>query len=109
MKRKVILIVLDSVGIGALDDAAAYGDAGADTLGHIINTCRPPLPHLMALGLGNIDGAGFPGAVRTPGWLLWQAARGFCGQGYDDGTLGDRRRACLPGRSPLFQTDSRRN
>ncbi len=66
MKRKVILIVLDSVGIGALDDAAAYGDAGADTLGHIINTCRPPLPHLMALGLGNIDGAGFPGAVRTP-------------------------------------------
>ena len=38
MNRKTILIVLDSVGIGALPDAAAYGDAGADTLGHVINT-----------------------------------------------------------------------
>lgn len=64
--RKVILIVLDSVGIGALDDAAAYGDAGADTLGHVIHTCRPNLPNMMALGLGNIDGAGFPGAAPAP-------------------------------------------
>lgn len=66
MNRKAILIVLDSVGIGALDDAAAYGDAGADTLGHIIRTCQPKLPHLMELGLGNIDGASFPGAVAAP-------------------------------------------
>ena len=66
MSRKAILIVLDSVGIGALEDAAAYGDAGADTLGHIINTCHPNLPNLMAMGLGNIDGAGFPGAVAAP-------------------------------------------
>ena len=36
MSKKAILIVLDSVGIGALEDAAAYGDAGADTLGHSI-------------------------------------------------------------------------
>ena len=37
MSKKAILIVLDSVGIGALADAAAYGDAGADTLGHILS------------------------------------------------------------------------
>lgn len=66
MGKKAILIVLDSVGIGALPDAAAYGDAGADTLGHIINTCRPDLPNLMAMGLGNIDGASFPGAAAAP-------------------------------------------
>lgn len=66
MSKKAILIVLDSVGIGALPDAAAYGDAGADTLGHIINTCHPALPNLMAMGLGNIDGASFPGAVQAP-------------------------------------------
>ena len=66
MSKKAILIVLDSVGIGALEDAAAYGDAGADTLGHIINTCYPNLPNLMAMGLGNIDGASFPGVVAAP-------------------------------------------
>ena len=66
MGKKAILIVLDSVGIGALPDAAAYGDAGADTLGHIINTCHPDIPNMMALGLGNIDGASFPGAAQAP-------------------------------------------
>ncbi|MDO5298488.1 MAG: phosphopentomutase [Clostridia bacterium] len=66
MNKKAILIVLDSVGIGALEDAAAYSDVGADTLGHIINTCHPKLPNLMALGLANIDGASFPGAAAQP-------------------------------------------
>ena len=66
MKRKVILIVLDSVGIGALPDAAAYGDAGADTLGHILRNCNPQIPNLMCMGLANIDGASFPGAAEAP-------------------------------------------
>ena len=66
MSKKTILIVLDSVGIGALCDAAAYGDAGADTLGHIINSCHPYIPHLMEMGLANIDGASFAGAVSAP-------------------------------------------
>ena len=60
MNKKAIIIVLDSVGIGELPDAAAYGDKGADTLGHIINTCHPELPNMMGLGLANIDGASFP-------------------------------------------------
>lgn len=61
MSKKAILIVLDSVGIGALPDAAAYGDAGADTLGHIIKTCHPQIPNMMQMGLGAIDGISFGG------------------------------------------------
>ena len=66
MNKKAILIVLDSVGIGELPDAAAYGDKGADTLGHIINTCHPQIPNMMQMGLGNIDAISFGGAVERP-------------------------------------------
>ena len=53
--KRVLLIVLDSVGIGELPDAHLYGDTGADTLGHIaLNYPNLHLPHLTALGLGNI-------------------------------------------------------
>ena len=38
VKKKAILLVLDSVGIGALPDAALYGDQGANTLGRIAET-----------------------------------------------------------------------
>jgi phosphopentomutase len=53
---KVILIVLDSVGIGAAPDAAEYGDAGANTLGHIAQAIAGGLrmPNLQRMGLGNI-------------------------------------------------------
>lgn len=53
--KRVILIVLDSVGIGELPDARLYGDTGADTLGNIaLNYPGLQLPNLIALGLGNI-------------------------------------------------------
>ena len=52
---KAILIVLDSVGIGAAPDAAAYGDAGSATLPHIAGAVGGlALPTLQSLGLGNI-------------------------------------------------------
>jgi phosphopentomutase len=51
---RVILIVLDSVGIGELPDAARYGDQGSDTLGNIASQVDLALPHLARLGLGNI-------------------------------------------------------
>lgn len=66
MSKKAILIVLDSVGIGALPDAAAYGDAGADTLGHIIQSCHPQIPNMMEMGLGNIDDISFGTDVAAP-------------------------------------------
>lgn len=51
---RVIWIVLDSVGIGALPDAADYGDVGRNTLGHIADYRPLKLPNLVSLGLANI-------------------------------------------------------
>src|SRR5690606_32298944 len=52
---RVTLIVLDSVGIGELPDAPAFGDAGAHTLGHIAERISGfDLPELRKLGLANI-------------------------------------------------------
>lgn len=53
--QRIALVVLDSVGIGALPDASDFGDEGAHTLGHIAE--RVPffsVPHLEKLGLGRI-------------------------------------------------------
>src|SRR5256714_15116831 len=50
---RICLIVLDSVGMGEMPDAAAWGDAGADTLGHICESRKVSLPNLQAWGLGN--------------------------------------------------------
>jgi phosphopentomutase len=52
--RRIIWIVLDSVGIGEMPDAAQYGDAGSDTLGHIAQSRKLHLDNLCRLGLGNI-------------------------------------------------------
>jgi phosphopentomutase len=52
--KRVIWIVLDSVGIGELPDAADYGDVGRDTLGHIARSRPLTLPNLVRLGLANI-------------------------------------------------------
>jgi len=56
MPRRVIIIVLDSVGIGEMPDAEEYGDLGSHTLGNIAHLRGGlHLPHLEKLGLGNID------------------------------------------------------
>ncbi len=65
MIKRVTLIVLDSLGVGELPDAASYGDSGANTLGHIIKEYPEfDIPNLRKLGFGNIDSAGFP--VKEP-------------------------------------------
>ena len=68
MSGKVILIVTDSLGVGAMPDAAQYGDAGADTFGHIWRHCGGlEIPNLLRLGGGNIDGTSFTDlAVAAP-------------------------------------------
>ncbi len=63
--NRVILIVLDSVGIGALPDAADYGDEGANTLGNIAEKINGLfLPNLEDLGLGNV--APIKGLIEKP-------------------------------------------
>jgi phosphopentomutase len=76
---RVIWIVLDSVGIGPLPDAADYGDVGRTTLGHIAESRPLRIPNLVRMGLANIaplkhlDAAAAPlaaygkGATRSPG------------------------------------------
>lgn len=62
---------MDSVGIGALPDAAAYGDRGSDTLGHIAARVPLAVPALRSLGLDRVASIG---GARTA------AARGACGR-----------------------------
>lgn len=52
--RRVYLVILDGVGIGAAPDAAEYGDTGSDTLAHTLTTVSVELPKLKRLGLGNL-------------------------------------------------------
>src|SRR5215472_1483803 len=65
--RRVIWIVLDSVGIGAMPDAAQYGDPpGADTLGNIARLRGLKLPNLEKMGLGNIKPLAGVSAADAP-------------------------------------------
>ena len=54
--KRVFLIVLDSFGIGEAPDAAAFGDAGADTLGAVVKSKKFNAPNLTKLGLFAIEG-----------------------------------------------------
>lgn len=74
--KKVALIVVDALGIGAQPDAAAYGDAGADTFGHVYRQCQPDLPNLADLGL--LAAAGIEGDEEPLGCYgkLREAAAG---------------------------------
>ena len=64
MIKRVFLIVLDSFGIGAMPDAAAYGDAGANTLASVRTSEKFVADNLARLGLFNIDG--LSGGVDAP-------------------------------------------
>ncbi len=67
---RAFLFILDSAGIGGAPDAARFGDAGANTIGHIAQRVPLALPHLMALGLGEAvaaaSGITLPGYVKPP-------------------------------------------
>ena len=77
--ERVVWIVLDSVGIGELPDAADYGDVGRDTLGHIARSRPLQLANLVRIGVANIKpldhlappdhpaGSYAKGATRSPG------------------------------------------
>lgn len=66
--NKIILIVVDSFGIGAMDDADEYGDKEANTFAHI-DACMDPflIPNLMKLGLGNLQASKHTPTVQPIG------------------------------------------
>jgi phosphopentomutase len=56
--RRAVIVVMDSCGVGEAPDAAAYGDQGADTLGHTAQAVGGlDLPNFSAAGLGNLHGS----------------------------------------------------
>ncbi|NLE25275.1 MAG: phosphopentomutase [Clostridiaceae bacterium] len=68
--KRAIIIVLDSLGVGEMPDAVAYGDVGSNTLGNIaLATKNQPwfkLENLKILGLGHIDGVDLIGKAEDP-------------------------------------------
>lgn len=66
MPRRVTLVVLDSLGMGEMPDAPAWGDAGSDTLGHVATHTPLTIPNLQAMGLANIRPVPGVPAVATP-------------------------------------------
>lgn len=65
--KRIFTIVVDSLGAGALPDAAAYGDAGTDTLGHISQSVEEfRIPNLQKLGLANLHPLKQVDAVERP-------------------------------------------
>ncbi len=80
--KRVIWIVLDSVGIGEMEDAAEYGDEGSNTLKHVVthsSSCR--LHNLQALGLAHIDGIDYFDKKGDLGAAVMRA--GFLSKGKD--------------------------
>ena len=64
--KRVFLIVLDSLGIGAAPDARLFGDEGTNTLKRISGSEKFRIPNLTKLGIGNIDGIDYIEKIDTP-------------------------------------------
>ena len=71
---RIVWVVLDSVGIGALPDADQYGDAGRNTLGHIAQSRPLAIPNLVRLGLANIAPLAHLAADNAPGGCFGKGA-----------------------------------
>ena len=76
MQRRIFVLVLDSLGIGALPDAQRFGDAGAHTLDHLVEAAGGlDVPELSALGLGHV-----PGVTRVARAARPRGAFGRCAE-----------------------------
>ncbi len=77
--KRVFLIVMDSLGIGAEPDAHLYGDAGSDTFGHIAEKYQLNIPNLQKLGISNLHPLNGVAPVEKPlayYGVLQEASRG---------------------------------
>ncbi|MBR5229068.1 MAG: phosphopentomutase [Firmicutes bacterium] len=65
-RKRAVLVVMDSLGVGAMPDAAEYGDAGSSTINHIVEKLPEiNIPNLINLGFGNIEGVEIPGGKNV--------------------------------------------
>jgi phosphopentomutase len=78
---RAIVIVIDSVGIGELPDASAYGDEGSNTLGNIAKQIPLKIPTLRSLGLDRLVNLGLPTEARsTKGGAVGKMAEASAGK-----------------------------
>jgi len=96
--KRVFLIVLDSFGIGALPDAASFGDAGTNTLASCAKSAKLHIPNMIAAGLGNIDGVSCLPKVDAPVGAYCRLAEKSMGK---DTTIGHWEIAGLVSEHPL--------
>lgn len=83
---RVILVVMDSVGVGELPDAANFGDVGTNTLLHVYKANNGlKIPNLLKLGIGNIYGNNELGTVDAPIGTYMKLKEKSCGK---DTTVG---------------------
>jgi phosphopentomutase len=85
VKRRAIVIVCDGLGVGEAPDAAAFGDAGARTLQHILRDGKPVLPNLARLGLLHTMYDEAPAGLAAPSGAFGRLAEASAGK---DSTTG---------------------
>ncbi|MGL5258215.1 MAG: phosphopentomutase [Proteocatella sp.] len=98
MNKRVMLIVLDSVGIGELPDAQAYGDVGSNTLRANYKTGKLNVPNLEKLGLFNIEGIDYAPSAKNPSASFARMAEASKGK---DTTIGHWEISGLVSKNPL--------
>ena len=109
MFPRVIWIVLDSVGIGAMPDAAAYGDAGSDTLGNIVRAARAERAQPVRHGSRQPEAVRRASARSTSHRSLRALRAGLARQRHDHRTLGDGRHPSAKAVSAFSLTAFRRD
>jgi len=96
---RVVLIVMDSVGVGELPDASNFGDVGTNTLLHVYKANNGlEIPNLLKLGLGNIDGNSEIGTVDKPIGTYMKLREKSCGK---DTTVGHWEMAGIITKTPF--------
>jgi len=85
VQRRAIVIVCDGLGVGEAPDAAAFGDAGARTLQHIVRDGKPVIPHLTKLGLLHTMYGEAPAGLPAPSGAFGRLAEASAGK---DSTTG---------------------
>ncbi len=96
--KRIFLFVLDSFGIGALPDAAQFGDYGVHTLAACASSGELHIPNLIAAGLGNIDGVDCLPQAQTPTAAYGRMAEASMGK---DTTIGHWEIAGIVSKQPL--------
>lgn len=96
--KRIFLIILDSFGIGEMEDAADYGDKGTNTLKSVASSSAFHMPNMGVLGLFNIDGVDCKGKVPAPTARIARMKEASKGK---DTTIGHWEIAGILSRQPL--------